>query len=67
LLDEQKDYPWLGLTGFSQADRFAQGSTVESVRWMVLHRPVELAGITGKVRTDTYFTDYPTNQNLTLS
>jgi hypothetical protein len=39
--------PWLGLTEYSPTDRFSRGSIVESMYWMVLHRPVELAELTG--------------------
>ena len=34
-------------------DRFSPGSIVESTHWMVLHRPVEMARLTGKVPPST--------------
>jgi len=37
------------LTEYSQTDEFFRGSIVESTHWMVLHRPVELAAVTGEV------------------
>jgi hypothetical protein len=43
------------LTEYSQTDRFSRGSIVESNHWAVLHRPVELARITGQVRSHTHF------------
>jgi hypothetical protein len=44
--------PWLGFDRV-QTDRFSRGSIVESTPWMVLHRPVELARITGNLGTGT--------------
>jgi hypothetical protein len=41
--------PWLGLTEDNQTDHFSRGSNVESTYWKVLHRPSELARITGQV------------------
>jgi hypothetical protein len=35
---------------FVCVDRFSQGRIVESTHWMVLHRPVELAALTGQVK-----------------
>jgi hypothetical protein len=35
----------------SQTDHFFWGSFVESPHWMVLHRPVELAAVTGQVKS----------------
>jgi hypothetical protein len=43
--------PWLGFDRDSQTDHFSRGSIVESTHWVVLHRPVELAALTG---TDHY-------------
>src|ERR1700722_15672977 len=39
----------VGFDGNSQTDRFFKGSIGGSTDWMVLHRPVELARITGQV------------------
>jgi hypothetical protein len=35
------------LAEYSQTDGFFRGSIAESTHWMVLHRPVELARLTG--------------------
>ena len=40
---------WLGFHQVCQTDRFSRESIVESMRWMVLHRPVEPASVTGEM------------------
>ncbi len=36
--------PWLGFGRVQPNGRFSRGCIAESMHWMVLHRPVELAG-----------------------
>jgi hypothetical protein len=43
----------LGLVEYSLTDRFCRGSLLGSTDLMVLHRPVELASINGKVKKIT--------------
>jgi len=45
--DQLEQYPGWVLIGYSQTGRISQGSIVKSADWMVLHRPVELARLTG--------------------
>ena len=52
-LDQPERYPGQVFTKCSQTDRFSLESIVESKRWMVLHRPVELARFTRHVRAFT--------------
>jgi hypothetical protein len=39
--------PWLGFDRVQSNGSFSRGSIVESMYWMVLHRPVELAALIG--------------------
>lgn len=48
-LDQSEPYPGKDLTEYRQTDGFFRGSTVKSTHWMVLHRPVEPAALTGEV------------------
>jgi hypothetical protein len=45
----------LGFGRISQTDRFFKGSIGGSTDWIVLHRPVELAAVIGKVKIDPSF------------
>src|SRR5271155_4246089 len=41
---------WLGFSRAQPNGWFSRASIVESMHWMVLHRPVELAALTGHVK-----------------
>jgi hypothetical protein len=41
--------PWLGFDRVQPNRWFSRASIVESMHWMVLHRPVELAALTRQV------------------
>jgi len=60
-LDQQERCPGWVLAQLGQTVGSARGSTAESMHWIVLHRPVELAALIG---------EWPTTQHappLTLS
>jgi len=44
--------PWLGFDSVQPNRWLSRGSSVESMRWMVLHRPVEPASVTGHLKSD---------------
>ena len=49
-LDQPEHHPGYGLREGSQTDHSRPENAVESMQWMVLHRPVELARLTGSHR-----------------
>jgi hypothetical protein len=48
--DQPERCPGYGLTEYSQTDGSSAGVIVESMHWMVLHRPVELARVIGNLK-----------------
>jgi hypothetical protein len=44
--------PWVGFDRVQPNRWFSRGSIAESKHWMLLHRPVELAAVTGEVKLE---------------
>jgi hypothetical protein len=51
----------MGFDGVQLNRRFSRASFVESMHWMVLHRPVELAAASGEVGPSTEMSDNATH------
>ena len=55
---------WLGFERVRPIRALLRGSIVESMHWMVLRRPFEPAGETGKVEASTHVDGNPVSQDL---